>query len=114
EGLIGDLVDQISQFTTLIQALLVLSIITALVGVANTLSLSITERTRELGLLRAVGMDRADVRSTVHAEALLLSTLGALVGVSMGMFVSVAVVKALQGLGLSDFAFPTIGLVVIL
>jgi putative ABC transport system permease protein len=82
--------------------------------VANTLSLSITERTRELGLLRAVGMDRADLRSTVHAEALLISSLGALVGVSVGMVLSVALVKALEGLGLTDFAFPTVGLVVIL
>jgi putative ABC transport system permease protein len=114
EGMIGDLIDQISQFITLIQALLVLSIFTALIGVANTLSLSITERTRELGLLRAVGMDRADVRSTVHAEALLLSSLGALVGVSLGMVLSVALVKALKGLGLTDFAFPTVGLAVIL
>jgi putative ABC transport system permease protein len=114
DGFIGDLIDQISQFITLIQALLVLSIITALIGVANTLSLSITERTRELGLLRAVGMDRADLRSTVHAEALLISSLGALVGVSVGMVLSVALVKALEGLGLTDFAFPTVGLVVIL
>ena len=60
DGFIGSIVDQITSYITLIQGLLVLSIITALFGIANTLSLSISERTRELGLLRAVGMDRAE------------------------------------------------------
>ena len=114
DGFIGSIIDQITPYIALIQGLLLLSIITALVGIANTLSLSIGERTRELGLLRAVGMDRADVRSTVRWEALLISALGALVGVSMGLFLSVAFVKALQGFGLASFAFPAVGLVVIL
>ena len=114
EGFIGNLIDQITQYITLIQALLVLSIVTALVGVANTLSLSITERTRELGLLRAVGMDRSGVRALVHWEALLISALGAVVGIAMGLLLSVALVKALQGFGLAVFALPTVGLLVIL
>ncbi|HJR25652.1 MAG TPA: ABC transporter permease [Acidimicrobiales bacterium] len=113
EGFIGNLVDQITSYITLIYALLVLSIITALVGIANTLSLSITERTRELGLLRAVGMDRSGVRSTVRWEASLISALGALVGVSLGMVLSVALVKAMQGFGLASFAFPGSGLVIV-
>jgi putative ABC transport system permease protein len=114
DGFIGSIVKQITSFITLIRGLLVLSIITALVGIANTLSLSIGERIRELGLLRAVGMDRADVRSAVRWEALLISALGALVGVSMGMFLSVAMVKAMAGFGLASFAFPGTGLVVII
>jgi putative ABC transport system permease protein len=113
EGFIGSIVDQISSYITLIRGLLLLSIITALFGIANTLSLSINERTRELGLLRAVGMDRTDVRSAVRWEALLISVLGALVGISMGIVLSIALVKALGGYGLSSFAFPGGGLAVI-
>jgi putative ABC transport system permease protein len=113
DGFIGNLIDQITQFVTLIQALLVLSIITALVGVANTLSLSITERIRELGLLRAIGMDRAGVRATVRWEALLISTLGALVGVSLGVLVSLAVLEAMRDLGLAEVALPPLALGVI-
>jgi putative ABC transport system permease protein len=114
EGFIGNIVDQITSYITLVYGLLVLSVITALIGIANTLSLSITERTRELGLLRAVGMDRAGVRSSVRWEASLISTLGALVGVSMGMVLSVAMVKAMQGFGLVSFAFPVSGLGIVL
>ncbi len=66
DGFIGSIVDQITSYITLIQGLLFLSIITALFGIANTLSLSIGERIRELGLLRAVGMDQADVRTSVR------------------------------------------------
>jgi putative ABC transport system permease protein len=114
EGFIGNLVDQITSYITLIYGLLVLSIITALVGIANTLSLSITERTRELGLLRAVGMDRSGVRSSVRWEASLISALGAFVGVSLGMVLSVALVKAMQGFGLASFAFPGAGLAIVI
>jgi putative ABC transport system permease protein len=113
EEFIGTIVDQITSYITLVYGLLVLSIITALVGIANTLSLSITERTRELGLLRAVGMDRGDVRSTVRWEASLISSLGALVGVSLGMVLSIALVKGMQGFGLASFAFPAGGLVIV-
>ena len=111
---IGSIVDQITSYISLIRGLLVLSIITALLGIANTLSLSIGERIRELGLLRAVGMDRSDVKSTVRWEALLISALGAIVGVSMGMVLSIAIMKAMEGLGLASVALPGLGLVIIL
>ena len=68
----------------MIYVLLLLSIIIALIGIANTLSLSIHERTRELGLLRAVGMDRRQMRSIVRWEAVMISVLGALVGLGLG------------------------------
>ena len=113
KGFIGSLLKQITSYITLVYGLLVLSVITALVGIANTLSLSINERTRELGLLRAVGMDRAGVRATVRWEALLMSALGALVGLLLGMVLSVAVIRSLKGLGLSSFALPTTGLLIV-
>jgi putative ABC transport system permease protein len=114
DGFVGSLVKQITSYITLVYGLLVLSVITALVGIANTLSLSINERIRELGLLRAIGMDRAGVRSLVRWEALLISTLGAVVGVMLGMVLSVALVKALKGFGLATFAFPTVGLLIVI
>ena len=80
DGFIGDLADQVTQFVTIIYVMLALSVIIALIGIGNTLSLSIHERTRELGLLRAVGMNRRQLRSSIRWEAVLISVLGTLVG----------------------------------
>jgi putative ABC transport system permease protein len=113
DGFIGAIVDQITAFVTVIYALLVLSIIIALIGIANTLSLSINERTRELGLLRAVGMDRSQLRSTVRWEAVLISVLGALVGVVLGIGLTYALVTSLETFGLNQFALPVSSLVII-
>jgi len=113
DGFIGDLSSQITSFVTIIYGLLLLSIIIALIGIANTLSLSINERTRELGLLRAVGMDRRQLRSAIRWEAVLISVLGALVGISLGLLLSFALVKSLEGFGLNTFALPVTSLVVI-
>jgi putative ABC transport system permease protein len=113
EGFIGDLSSQITSFVTVIYGLLLLSIIIALIGIGNTLSLSINERTRELGLLRAVGMDRRQLRSAVRWEAVLISVLGALVGISLGLVLSYAMITALDGFGLKSFAMPVGSLVVI-
>lgn len=113
DGFIGDLSDQITSFVTVIYALLLLSIVIALIGIGNTLSLSINERTRELGLLRAVGMDRGQLRSAVRWEAVLISVLGALVGISLGLVLSYAMITALEGFGLNSFAMPAGSLVVI-
>ncbi|MDP1819502.1 MAG: FtsX-like permease family protein [Acidimicrobiales bacterium] len=106
DGFIGDLADQITSFVTVIYALLVLSIIIALIGIANTLSLSINERTRELGLLRAVGMHRGQMRATIRWEAVLISVLGTLVGLALGLGLSYAMVQALEGFGLTKFVVP--------
>ncbi len=113
DGFIGDLSSQITSFVTVIYGLLVLSIIIALIGIANTLSLSINERTRELGLLRAVGMNRSQLRSAIRWEAVLISVLGALVGISLGLLLSWALVTSLGGFGLNSFAIPVMPLVVI-
>jgi putative ABC transport system permease protein len=106
EGFIDSLTAQITSFVTVIYGLLILSIIIALIGIANTLSLSITERTKELGLLRAVGMDKRQMRSSIYREATLMSVLGALVGIGLGIFLSWALVTALSGFGLTQFALP--------
>jgi len=78
QGMIGEAVNMVS-------ILLVLSLLIALLGVANTLSLSIIERTREVGMLRAIGMARRQLRSMVRVEALLMAAYGALVGVAVGL-----------------------------
>jgi putative ABC transport system permease protein len=113
DGFIGSIVDQITSFVTVIYGLLVLSIIIALIGIANTLSLSINERTRELGLLRAVGMNRPQLRAAVRWEAVIISVLGALVGIGIGILLSWALVTSLEGFGLNQFALPVGSLVVI-
>lgn len=68
---------------------------------------------RELGLLRAVGMDKRQLRSAVRWEAMLISVLGALVGIALGGFLSYAIVTSLEGFGLGRFAIPVAPLVVI-
>ncbi|HSP03479.1 MAG TPA: FtsX-like permease family protein [Acidimicrobiales bacterium] len=113
DGFIGSLTDQITSFLTLVNALLALSVIIAMIGIANTLSLSIHERTRELGLLRAVGMTRSQLRSAVRWEAVLISVLGTLVGLSLGMVVSWALVRSLESFGLTRFTVPVGQLVVV-
>jgi putative ABC transport system permease protein len=114
DGFVASITSQITSFVTVIYGLLILSIIIALIGIANTLSLSINERTRELGLLRAVGMDRRQVRSTIYWEAVLMAVLGTLVGIGLGIGLSFALVKSLSGFGLSQFALPIAPIVVII
>jgi putative ABC transport system permease protein len=106
EDFISDLKGQISSFVNVIYGLLVLSVLISVLGIANTLSLTIHERTRELGLLRAVGMDRAGVRSTVRWEAALIALFGMVVGLAVGAVVSAAVVLSLRELGLVTFDLP--------
>ena len=103
DGFKSDLAQQLNQFVTVIYALLGLSIIIAMIGVANTLSLSVHERTRELGLLRAVGMIRAQLRSAIRWEAVLIAVLGTVVGLALGMIASYAMIQALEGFGLTEF-----------
>jgi putative ABC transport system permease protein len=91
----------------MVYALLALSIIIALIGMANTLGLSILERTRELGLLRAIGMARSQVRSTIRWEAVLIAAAGTALGLVLGIGGSVAVIKSLPASdGLTTVTIP--------
>jgi putative ABC transport system permease protein len=80
-----DQLKQVDQLVGLIYALLSLSVIVALLGIINTLALSVFERTRELGLLRAVGMSRRQVRRMIRAEAVITASIGALLGLVLGI-----------------------------
>jgi putative ABC transport system permease protein len=97
---------QINQILALIYGLLALSIIIAVVGIVITLLLSVFERRREIGLLRAVGMTRSQVRTTVRWESVITSLLGAAAGVVLGIVMGVVVVAALSGDSGIEFSLP--------
>jgi len=107
---------EIDQMLNLIYVLLALAVIIALMGIANTLALSIFERTRELGLLRAVGMGKGQLRAAVRWEAVLVALLGTVLGLGIGVLFGWAVVTALAGQGITVFAIPgtQLGIVVVL
>jgi putative ABC transport system permease protein len=96
-----------------IYALLALAVLIALLGIANTLALSIFERTHELGLLRAVGMIRPQVRTTIRWEAVMIALFGTTLGLGVGSFFGWASVRALRSEGIEQFTFPTGNIVVI-
>lgn len=98
--------DQVNQILGLITALLMLSIIIALFGIVNTLALSIFERTRELGLLRAVGMSRRQVRSMIRGESVIIAVLGAVLGLAVGVLFGYAIVGALDEEGIGTVVIP--------
>jgi putative ABC transport system permease protein len=97
---------QVDQLVNLIYALLGLAVVIAGIGIANTLALSIVERTREIGLLRAVGMTRGQVKSSVRWEAVIIALFGSAAGLVIGLFFGWSVVRALRGQGITEFAPP--------
>jgi len=97
---------QVNQLLNLVYGLLALAVVIALIGIANTLALSVHERTRELGLLRAVGTTRGQLRSIVRAEALVISLFGALEGLLLGMVFGRAIVAALRSRGVTHVVLP--------
>ncbi len=96
----------VDQVLVMVQILLALAILIAVLGVINTLALSVLERTRELGLLRAVGLNRAQTMRMVTVEAVVISTFGALLGLVVGVGLGAAVVRALRDEGITDLALP--------
>jgi putative ABC transport system permease protein len=95
---------QINQIVNLIYGLLFLAIVVAVIGIANTLALSVYERTREIGLLRAVGMTRSQVRSAVRWESVIIALLGTVLGLGLGLFFGWTIVASLKSQGFSRFA----------
>jgi putative ABC transport system permease protein len=97
----------------LLYVLLALSVIISLFGMINTLALSILERTRELGMLRAVGMTRREIRRMVRHESVVIALIGAALGLPLGIFLAALVTRALQSQGIV-FSVPVTTLVVLL
>jgi putative ABC transport system permease protein len=97
----------------LIYALLGLAIVIALIGITNTLALSIFERTRELGLLRAIGMTRGQLRATVRWESMIIALFGTGLGLMIGIFFGWTIVSALAAQGFSEFVVPATSLAIV-
>jgi putative ABC transport system permease protein len=101
--------EQVAQFDTvllMVQILLGLAILIAVLGIVNTLALSVLERTRELGLVRAVGLLRSQTMRMITVEAVVITIFGALLGVVVGAGLGAAVVEALKDEGIRDLALP--------
>jgi putative ABC transport system permease protein len=108
--------EQFDQLLNLVYALLGLAVVIALVGIANTLALSVYERTREMGLMRAVGMDRRQLRAVVRWESVVIAVFGTLLGLVIGLFFGWVMVLALseQGLGVLSIPVGTLAVVMVL
>lgn len=115
EGYIDAQAASIDTLVNLIYGLLALAVVIAVFGISNTLSLSVYERTRELGLLRAVGATRGQVRSMIRWESVITALLGAVQGVVVGSALGYAVVVALRDQGFEEFTLPigTLGFVLL-
>ncbi|GAA4907914.1 FtsX-like permease family protein [Tessaracoccus lubricantis] len=105
-------VAQFDQVFAVLYALLALAVVISVLGIVNTLGLSVMERVREVGLLRAVGMTRRQVRRMVTLEAVLVATLGAVLGVVLGVVFGSALVTLLRDQGIDTLVLPWVQLVV--
>ena len=103
---------QLDFFLNLIVGLLALSVIIAVLGIGNTIALSVLERTRELGLLRAVGMRRRQLRSTVRWEAVIISLFGTVLGLVFGLIGGWGIVRSLRDEGFGVFQVPVSSFIV--
>ncbi|MEM9564913.1 MAG: FtsX-like permease family protein [Actinomycetota bacterium] len=105
--------DEIDQALAAVNVMVVLAVVIALIGIANTLALSVFERTRELGLLRAVGMTRRQLRRMIRLEAALVAVFGAALGVAVGVLFGWAAVAALPATVTDTLAIPVTRIVIL-
>jgi len=102
----------IDQLLMLIYALLGLAVVIAVLGIVNTLALSVIERTREVGLLRAVGLSRRQLRTMVRLESMVISLLGAVLGVGLGLVFGIALQRSQADSGIEVLSVPGAQLVI--
>ena len=105
--------EQVTQLVNLFYALLVLAIVISLFGIANTLALSIHERTRELGMLRAIGMSRRQVRTMIRYEAVITALIGAILGMVLGVIFATLISQPLKDEGFT-LSYPVGSLLVLI
>ncbi|WP_327181827.1 ABC transporter permease [Streptomyces sp. NBC_01334] len=98
--------DQIAVLLYLVYALLGLAIVIAVLGVVNTLALSVVERTREIGLLRAIGLGRRQLRRMIRLESVVIAVFGAVLGLGLGLVWGVCIQQVLELQGMKAFAVP--------
>jgi putative ABC transport system permease protein len=101
-----DVLAQIDQLLGLVYTLLALAVVIAVLGIVNTLALSTLERVRELGLLRAVGMTRREVRAMVRHESVIVAVIGAVLGLAVGVVFAGVALYSLRDSGLGVVAYP--------
>lgn len=106
DGFKGSIANQVNGLIGLVYGLLGLAIIIAILGIINTLALSVVERRREIGMLRAIGMQRAQVRRTVYLESLLIAVFGAVLGLVLGLSYGSLFTRALRNAGLDTLSVP--------
>jgi putative ABC transport system permease protein len=104
---------QVDQLLNVVIVLLVLSVVIAVLGIVNTLALSVVERTRELGLLRAVGLQRRQLRRMIRVESVVIALYGAVLGLLVGSAFGWALVRALRDQGITELAVPGARLAVV-
>jgi putative ABC transport system permease protein len=114
QGVIDDVLDPVRTALFLIYGLLAAAVLIAVFGVVNTLALAVIERTREIGVLRAVGALRSVVRRTVRVESVLIATYGGVLGVGVGLLVGAVMQHILTGTSIVDFTVPVATVVVAL
>jgi putative ABC transport system permease protein len=102
----GQASSQIDQMLAVLYAMLGLALVIAVLGIINTLALSVIERKREIGMLRAIGMARAQVRRTIYIESVLIAIFGAVLGVILGSGFGIAVVRTFKDLGITRAVLP--------
>nr|WP_280304753.1 FtsX-like permease family protein [Nocardia neocaledoniensis] len=105
---------QINTLLAILYGLLALAVVIAVLGIINTLALSVVERRREIGMLRAVGTQRSQVRRTIYLESMLIAIFGAIVGLILGIALGVGFLRTLRDLGIDQITIPWSQLVAVL
>ncbi|MET8777422.1 FtsX-like permease family protein [Nocardia sp. NPDC050713] len=105
---------QINTLLAILYGLLALAVVIAILGIINTLALSVVERRREIGMLRAVGTMRSQIRRTIYLESMLIAVFGALVGVVLGIGLGIGFLRTLRDFGIDQIDIPWTQLVLVL
>jgi ABC-type antimicrobial peptide transport system permease subunit len=109
EQFIDNQISALNSILNILYVLLALSVLVSLFGIVNTLVLTVFERTREIGMLRAIGMTRRQVRRMIRHESVITALIGAAIGIVLGVLLAVILIARVEFI---DFAFPTTQIIV--